>query len=133
MIAGREFKEQTRPLPLILCRFELFSLFNQFFEQPISCFERLFRVARHTEVAHFSTRAAFGLAVKVQSAGAREGLPVVGFCADQIGHHRVGVTGAIAQRPACHGPDVLLELVDHAGLDGPVAGVVDAGRDLVHQ
>ena len=66
MIAGREFKEQTRPLPLIFCRFGLFSLFNQFIEQPVSCFERLFRVAEHTEVAHLSTRASHPFAIKVQ-------------------------------------------------------------------
>ena len=38
-----------------------------------------------------------------------------------------------AQRPAGDGADVLLELVDLAAVQGPVAGVVDARRELVDQ
>ena len=53
--------------------------------------------------------------------------------ADQVLHGGVGAPCSGAQRQAADGADVLCELAGLATLDGPVAGVVDAGGDLVDQ
>ena len=56
-----------------------------------------------------------------------------GLVAEQVQHLRVGMPAAVAERPAADRADVLLELVDQAGVLGPVAGVVHPGGDLVDQ
>jgi hypothetical protein len=53
--------------------------------------------------------------------------------AEQVEHGRRAQQVGLAQRQAGDGAQVLLELVGDAGLDGVVAGVVGARRDLVDQ
>ena len=59
--------------------------------------------------------------------------PAVHIVADQVGHHRIAVARRVAERPAGNGAHVVLELADEAGVDGPVAGIVHSGRDLVDE
>ena len=51
---------------------------------------------------------------------------------DQVLHHNVAVPLAVAQWPARNSADVLLELADGAAVLGPVARIMDARSDLVH-
>ena len=86
-------------------------------------------------MAHLAALAGFGLAVEVQAGVGfgRQGVPLVDVVAQQIGHLDPGVGGGRAQRPAGEGADMLFELVADAAVLGPVAGVVDARRDLIDQ
>ena len=59
--------------------------------------------------------------------------PILGLTAQKIDHHRIVVAVRIAERPAGNRTNMLLELRHHAGIDGPVAGVVNARSDLVDE
>src|SRR5215472_6865836 len=87
-----------------------------------------------SEMSHLPASADFGLAVEMErcATGRVQG-PVRGFLANDVLHHRVGVTAGMAERPAGDGADVLLELADEAGIDGPMTGIMHARRDLVDQ
>ena len=78
---------------------------------------------------------ACALAVKMQArAGLRGELrPVLRLRADQVRHHHVGVARRRPERPAGDRADVVLELRDGAGVLRPMAGIVDARRDLVDE
>ena len=74
-------------------------------------------------MAHFAACFGFGLAVEVQGAGGicgqiRDSVHVI---ADQVFHAHIAVTLAVAQRPACHGADMLFELARQAAVLCPVA------------
>ena len=83
---------------------------------------------------HLAARPRLGLAVEVE-----RGVALAGDArarAAMSSPIRFSITtsawrAAVAQRPARDGADVLLELVDGAAVLRPVAGVVDARRDLV--
>ena len=84
-------------------------------------------------MAHLAAGRGLGLAVEMnQRVGAPQpvgnGKDIV---ADQVLHHAVGMALGIAERQAGDGADMLLELADDAGGFRPVAGIVDAWRDLV--
>src|SRR5215468_4498426 len=53
--------------------------------------------------------------------------------ADQVDHFDPPVAHRPAERPAGDCADVLLELRDRAAIEGPMAGIVHARRDLVDQ
>ena len=87
------------------------------------------------EVAHLAAGPGFGLAVEMQhQVGLGEqGRDAQDIVADQVLHDAVGMPGGIAERQAGDGADMLLELRDGAGGFRPVAGIVNARRDLVGQ
>src|SRR4029077_4459000 len=64
---------------------------------------------------------------------ARKLAPALHLDADQIGHHRIAVARRAAKRPAGYRPDMVLELAEEAGVDGPMAGILHPGRALVAQ
>src|ERR1700704_4116176 len=87
------------------------------------------------DMAHLAAVTYGSLAVEMhERAGHGEPL-LVGFdlSADQIDHLDTAVTHWLAERPARDGPDVLLELRDGCAVDGPMAGIVHARRNLVDQ
>src|SRR3954468_8811151 len=70
---------------------------------------------------HLAAQARFALAIKMQGAATRQAFPGIGLGADDVLHHRGGMAGRIAERPAGHGADMLFELGAGAGLKRPVA------------
>src|SRR3954468_5845906 len=85
-------------------------------------------------MAHLAAGAGFAFAVEmeVDATFGDEFGPALDVAADEVLHHRVAAGEAgDARRQAANGADVLLELRGDRALDGPVAAVVDAGRDLV--
>src|SRR5579859_4736885 len=72
------------------------------------------------------------LAVEVQ-VGARYGEHGgrIGKYANQIAHRGITTRLGGAERQADHGAQVVLELTRLGALDGPMAGVMDARRDLI--
>ena len=86
-------------------------------------------------MAHLAAGARFRLAVEVKhqvrlGEQRRRAKHVV---ADQVFHHAVGMAVGVAERQAGDRADMLLELRDGAGGLRPVAGIVDARRDLVDE
>src|SRR5688572_2732788 len=59
--------------------------------------------------------------------------PAASLRADEIGHHRVAMPLGAAERPAGDGPDMVLELADGAGVDGPMPRIVNPRCDLVDE
>ena len=60
--------------------------------------------------------------------------PPVGVLADEIAHFDLAVPACRAQWPAANGPHMLFELRCDGPVRGPVAGIVNPGRNLVdHQ
>ena len=59
--------------------------------------------------------------------------PFFDLVADDVVHNRVGMALRIAQRPSGNRTDMLFELADHAGFQGPMAGIMDARSDLIDQ
>ena len=104
----------------------------RFFPGQSAVFQRN-RISSQREMPHLAAGPRFGLAVEMQhevglGEQCRRAQDVV---ADQVLHHAVGMpAGSPSGRPAI-GADMLLELRDGAGGFGPVAGIVDARRDLV--
>src|SRR5687767_961342 len=86
------------------------------------------------DVAHFPAGARLGLAVEI---GAHRRAEARGhgtdLIADEVFHRDAGEPAGVAQRPAADRPDVLFELVGDADGLGPVAGIMDAWRDLVDE
>src|SRR2546430_1867411 len=84
---------------------------------------------------HLAAGPRLGFSIKMErSHGLRcEACPIVGLIAQQICHDCIAVAIRIAERPAGNGADVLLELRYRTSIDGPVAGIVDAGSDLVDE
>src|SRR6185436_7287497 len=85
------------------------------------------------DMAHLPPGPGFFLAIEMQRPAFGQAIPGMSFGADDVFHHRVGVAGGIAQGPAGHGTNMLFELRALTGLDGPMAGIVDARRDLIDQ
>src|SRR3984885_9828254 len=85
------------------------------------------------DVTHLAARADFELAIEMQ-AEVRLGedvAPVLSVLADQIVHFDPAAPHCRAKRPAGDSADMLLELRGLRALKRPVAGIVDARRDLV--
>src|SRR4051794_28699614 len=85
---------------------------------------------------HLAARAGFALAVNVDvgaALGDQLG-PSVDLVADEVFHRRAAACEAgDAGWKSADGADVLLELRGDGALNGPVAAVVDARRDLIDQ
>src|SRR6202171_5714431 len=84
---------------------------------------------------HLAARPRRTLAVKVDGR-ARDGQPlliIIDIVPDQIGHGDRAVTDRLAERPACNGADMLLELRDRRAIERPVPGIMYPRRDLVDQ
>jgi hypothetical protein len=120
---------------------ELMDAVEEFIELPRRCprcrtgrARRSGRTGDPVHMAHLAARAGLGLAVEMHlhAAFGGERGRAGDVVADQVFHHHIRVPRAVAQRPAGDGADVLLELVDGAARLRPVAGIVHAGRDLVH-
>src|SRR5262245_33225662 len=84
-------------------------------------------------MAHLAARMSFRLAVKVQPGMGFLGeiLPVFSRFAQKIGHNDIAVALGVSERPARNGPNMLLELRHDTGVHCPMAGIVDARRDLI--
>ena len=100
-------------------------------QRPRLQFRRLGEDAR--DMAHLAPRADLELAIEMQGEiGLGEDVaPVLGVLADQIVHFDPAATHRCAERPAGNGADMLLELRGLRALERPMAGIVDAWRDLV--
>src|ERR1051326_9462844 len=86
------------------------------------------------DMPHLAAGADLRLAIEMQgSAARRERLPIARLLADDVFHHRAGMTRWIAERPTGDGADVLLELAGGAGFESPMAGIVHPRRGLVDQ
>src|SRR6202042_3473070 len=87
--------------------------------------------ARH--VAHLAARSDLELAIEMQSEIrlGEDVAPVLSVLADQIVHFDPAATHRCAERPAGNGADMLLKLRGLRALESPMAGIVDARRDLV--
>ena len=59
--------------------------------------------------------------------------PFLGVLADQIVHFDPAPPGRRPERPAGDGADMLLELRRLRSVERPMAGIVDARRDLVDE
>ena len=85
------------------------------------------------DMAHLAVGADFELAVKMQ-AEVRLGenvAPLLRVLADEIVHFDPAAPRRRPERPAGDGADVLLELRRLRPVERPVAGIVDARRDLI--
>ncbi len=90
-------------------------------------------------MAHLPSGPGLGFAVQVQgNAGGCQRRRPFGFAplplvAEQVRHGRRAQHRGRPERQAADGADLLLELTGHAGVDGQVARVVRARRDLVDE
>src|SRR5690606_40164174 len=86
-------------------------------------------------MAHLAAGAGRALAIEMDARVtlACEHLPLIHIIADEICHHCIGMACGAAERPAANRADMLFELADDAGIHRPVAGIMDTGRDLVHE
>ena len=83
-------------------------------------------------MAHLAAWANDPLAIDMQpGVTAGQSPPILSFRADDVFHHRIGMTLAHTERPARHGADVLLELADDAGFHGPMTGIVHTRGDFI--
>src|SRR5690606_2403939 len=85
------------------------------------------------DVAHFPSGPRLVLAVEMQrrAAVAEDVAPAIRLLSDEIAHLDLAVPARRAERPAADRPHMLLELGGHGAVDGPMAGIVNAGRDFV--
>src|SRR3984885_3783214 len=84
-------------------------------------------------MAHLAPRSDLDFAVEMQSEIrlSEDVAPVLSVLTDQIVHFDPATPRCRAERPAGDRADVLLELRGLRALERPMAGIVDAGRDLV--
>src|SRR6516225_1241548 len=86
-------------------------------------------------MAHLAARPRLRLAIEVHRSApfASKRAPFLDVRSDQICHHRIAVALGIAERPAGYGANVVLELADKAGIDGPMPRIMHARGDLIDQ
>ena len=67
---------------------------------------------------HLAAQPRLALAVEVEARAGLGGefLPIPGPCAQEIGHHDVGLANSRAERPAGDRADMVLELADEPGI-----------------
>src|SRR5580704_979548 len=102
-----------------------------------ACFRRLGasvrKDARH--MAHLAAGPHRALAVKMhRRSGNIEPVPVIlDLAADEVRHLDPTAADRLAERPAGHRADVLLELRHRGAVEGPMAGIMHPRRDLVDE
>src|SRR5579862_3894419 len=86
-------------------------------------------------MAHLAAGPHRGLAVKMhRGSWNREPAPVIlDLAADEVRHLDAPAADRLAERPAGHRADVLLELRHRGAVERPMAGIVHPRRDLVDQ
>src|SRR5260370_3025972 len=86
-------------------------------------------------MAHLAAGPHRGLAIKMhRRTGDREPAPVVlDLATDEVRHLDPPATDRLAERPAGHRADVLLELRHRIGIQRPMAGIRPPPRDLRYQ
>src|SRR3984893_15023298 len=84
-------------------------------------------------VSHLPPEASFALTVEMDSAAGGGGWGARHLVADQVCHLDLAEAAGVGERPAGNRAQVLLELAHARGVEGPMAGVVHARGELVHQ
>src|SRR5271154_5663783 len=80
-------------------------------------------------MSHLAARPDLGLAVEVhgRSRNAKPAAIILDLAADQVGHLAPAMADRLAERPAGHRPDMLLELRHRGAVQRPMAGIVPPG------